>query len=106
MLNITISENKNDICLRFKGHANYKSYGSDIVCASVSMLYHILIKGVFNINPCAIRCQNDNVYVDMSDQRISSIVMTIILGLSDVAQNYPNNVTIIKESKNEFFYIK
>jgi uncharacterized protein YsxB (DUF464 family) len=100
VLRITIEKFRNKTKINFEGHANYDNYGKDIVCASVSMLYHTLIKGVNNIKPSALQSQNNKIFIDTTHNDINVITQTVILGLFDIAECYPQNV-MIKEKKTQ-----
>ena len=43
------------------GHANYKEYGNDIVCASVSSIIYTTINGILNINKEAIKFTDNDI---------------------------------------------
>ena len=68
-----IKVNYNDKSIKVSGHANFNTYGNDIVCASVSSIIYTTINGILNI-----------------DSKLDL--------LRDLEKQYPKNIKIVKEN--------
>ena len=81
------------------GHANYKEYGNDIVCASVSSIIYTTINGILNINKGAIK-YTDNVTLEINilskDEITIKLINNMLELLKDLERQYPKNI-IVKE---------
>ncbi|MDI3480471.1 MAG: uncharacterized protein PWQ97_126 [Tepidanaerobacteraceae bacterium] len=94
--------------LQVSGHAEFASYGKDIVCAGVSALVETCILGIENISefkPLVIK-KDGYVLVEIprdvsacARKKANIIMETILLGLKDISNSYPQyvQVTIKKE---------
>lgn len=103
MTKITFYENSNgDICgFESKGHAGMGVRGTDVVCASVSILIINTINSIEEFT-------HDKYYEDVNDKRatikfeiagsISAetrlLFKSLKRGLTEIADNYPGNVSI------------
>ena len=83
------------------GHANYESYGKDIVCASVSSIVITSINMALNLNsscliaedkPGLIKCE-----LLVKDKIINTVFDNMINMLQDLEKQYSKNIKIIKE---------
>ena len=81
------------------GHANYKEYGNDIVCASVSSIIYTTINGILNINKEAIKyTDNDTLEINIlsKDEITIKLINNMLELLKDLERQYPKNI-IVKE---------
>jgi uncharacterized protein YsxB (DUF464 family) len=85
-----------------EGHANYAEHGQDIVCASVSILAHVLAMEIQSYADCEYIERPG--YTDMHIKDITSIHQFMALkralkrGLHEIVNEYPQYVKIIPES--------
>lgn len=87
------------IGFRVSGHANSAPKGHDIVCAGVSALTQSAVLGLE-------RCLKRQFKLDITsgkllmeltgspDERTQAILETMLLGLQEIARNYPKSVQI------------
>ena len=98
---IKVHINKNKIIIA--GHAMFSDYGSDIVCASASSIVITSINACLNIDAKSIVYKNelDKLTIDIkSDNNVILKILDNMLNmLSELANDYPKNVKIIKEEK-------
>ncbi|HHW56904.1 MAG TPA: ribosomal-processing cysteine protease Prp [Clostridia bacterium] len=108
MIRIEIGKNSKGDIYKFsiKGHAGYGEYGKDIVCAAVSAISQTAILGLENLRSVKIKkkiregdlevvivekgCEEDNI-------RLNAILETMVMGLKDIAEDYPIHVKVIEE---------
>ena len=84
MITITI---KND-SIKAVGHAEYRSYGNDIVCSAVSCLLQTLeLRGKATKS-------SGNMIVQTEDKEALKLISE---GLKQIAENYPLNVEVLNE---------
>lgn len=95
MIHITKGEN----LIFVSGHANYAEPGRDIVCAGVSALVQTLIQGFeeltsekfsYDMTPGAV-----HIYFGNLSERARLLVDSFFIGVSMIAEEYPENVKII-----------
>ena len=93
---IKVYVRKNNIVIT--GHAEFNDYGKDIVCASASS-----INACLNIDAKSIVYKNelDKLTIDIKSDNgvILKILDNMLNMLSELANDYPKNVKIIKEEK-------
>lgn len=98
---IKVYVRKNNIVIT--GHAMFSDYGSDIVCASASSIVITSINACLNIDAKSIVYKNelDKLTIDIkSDNNVILKILDNMLNmLSELANDYPKNVKIIKEEK-------
>ena len=89
--------------INFVGHANYASYGQDIVCAAVSATYYCSVNACYSLLDSSIEVrEEDNVQVlsvVTDDLVIQKILNNMIFCLESLRQQYPKNIRIDKEEK-------
>ena len=99
MIKVYIS--KNNIVIT--GHAEFNDYGKDIVCASASSIVITSINACLNIDAKSVVYKNelDKLTIDIkSDNNVILKILDNMLNmLSELANDYPKNVKIIKEEK-------
>ena len=98
---IKVYANNNNIVIT--GHAEFNDYGKDIVCASASSIVITSINACLNIDAKSIVYKNelDKLTIDIkSDNNVILKILDNMLNmLSELANDYPKNVKIIKEEK-------
>ena len=98
---IKVYVRKNNIVIT--GHAMFSDYGSDIVCASASSIVITSINACLNIDAKSIVYKNelDKLTIDIKSDNgvILKILDNMLNMLSELANDYPKNVKIIKEEK-------
>ena len=98
---IKVYVKKNNIVIT--GHAMFNDYGSDIVCASASSIVITSINACLNIDAKSVVYKNelDKLTIDIkSDNNVILKILDNMLNmLSELANDYPKNVKIIKEEK-------
>ncbi len=110
MIVVKIYKDRNDYIKRYtiKGHANYDSYGKDIVCAAISVLGQTallsLVK-VCGLEEKSIKYSIDNKIgfldvelpkkIEISILNKTQIVLeTLLVGVNSVIESYPEYVTL------------
>lgn len=85
--------------IKMSGHANYAKEGQDIVCAGVSTLVQTLIASIENLTKDKIEYdispgRVDIKYGDLSEKS-RALVDSFFIGVSMIADGYPENVRIV-----------
>lgn len=85
------------------GHADTAPHGQDIVCAAVSAIVQTAIMGVERIahGPSAITRPGDVRWQGVVDDVAEGIIETMLLGLQDIADQYPETVIAIAVGRVE-----
>ncbi len=108
MIDITVEKSgKSYTRLTLDGHADFASYGNDIVCAAVSMLVINTINSIERFTDDAMQLDTDeeNGFIDCAfPQGLShdgSLLMdSAVMGLNALADQYPDNISMnLKEEK-------
>ena len=90
---------KNEIVLT--GHANFASYGKDIVCASASSIVITSINACLRIDNSSLLYKEelDKLTIDIksNSEIIKSIIENMICMLEELAKTYNKNIKIVKE---------
>ena len=98
---IKVYVKKNNIVIT--GHAEFNDYGKDIVCSSASSIVITSINACLNIDAKSIVYKNelDKLTIDIKSDNgvILKILDNMLNMLSELANDYPKNVKIIKEEK-------
>ena len=85
--------------INIDGHANYAEPGKDIVCAAVSMLVQTLIQSFEELTSDEIHydMMPGTVHIQFGDlsERARLLVDSFFVGVSMIAEEYPDNVKII-----------
>ena len=104
MIRITIYRNEDRVVERFTctGHAGYSEYGTDIVCASISVLVINTINSIETFTSVAYVCEADEETGDIDFQftdEISSdaalLIESMILGLKEIQNDYGKKFLIL-----------
>ena len=94
-----IKVNYNDKVIKISGHADFNTYGKDIVCASVSSIVYTTINGILNINKNAIKYTDNidlNIEILINDITTNKLIKNMIDLLIDLEKQYPKNIKISK----------
>lgn len=99
MIKYKVTKGDNEYKIEVKGHANQNSYGTDIVCASVStmliMTYNLLERlNLFRCNITAPVCEEGLFKLDMqvSDNTLKEILNNLSDSLDMLEQAYPKYI--------------
>ena len=104
MTQITIYRNQNREVERFTctGHAGYSEYGTDIVCASISVLVINTINSIETFTSIAYVCEADEETGDIDfrfteeiSPDASLLVESMILGLKEIQNDYGKRFLIL-----------
>lgn len=80
------------------GHADYKEYGKDIVCASVSSIIYTTVNGIMNLDNKAISFNDDNdtliIKILKNDDNTLKLIDNMFLLIKELAKDYPDNILI------------
>lgn len=98
---IKVYVKKNNIVIT--GHAGFADFGSDIVCASASGIVITSINAALNIDVNSLCYKEDvnklTIDIKSDNDVILKIMENMLNMLSELANNYPKNVKIIKEEE-------
>lgn len=93
---ITVTVDRKQLIL--SGHAGYGEAGTDIVCAAVSCLTWNLARGLEVLTGDGIRYQGKEGEAEFNLENLSEagklLVDSFFIGMCDIAENYPDCVTI------------
>ena len=104
MTQITIYRNENRDVKRFTctGHAGYSEYGTDIVCASISVLVINTINSIETFTSVAYTCEVceetgdiDFTFTEDISSDASLLIESMILGLKEIQTNYGKKFLIL-----------
>ena len=86
-------------CIKLEGHAGYAPHGTDIVCASVSILLQTFVASVEDL--CTDKLKTDITsgnaviqYRDLTEQA-QVLLDSFLIGINMIADSYPSNVRVI-----------
>ena len=98
MTKIEIFYDENKIVkLTAKGHANYSSFGEDIVCAGISSLIQTFIlsmKEMYDLDVVNFIKEGNLELTIPRDEKVQTILQAILIGLKDIESGYPKNLKI------------
>ena len=98
-----------DYRLSIRGHAGYAEAGKDIVCAAASALTYTLAMNIDALSH--VYARRKTVRLSEGDSEISCVPVhgmrnvvrlifeVVIMGYQALAEKYPENVTIIRDTK-------
>jgi len=98
-------ENDRITKVKASGHADFACEGEDIVCAGISSIIQTAILGVKNIlkvdilkerneDTCTMEIVVPSEIDEKKDKDIQIILETMMCGLNDLCESYPNNISI------------
>lgn len=100
MITIKVNFNKEGLITGYKveGHAGLAEAGKDILCAAVSVITQTPILGLERHLKRHPRCQviegTLKVELDKVDEATQTLLATMLCGLQDLTEKYPENVRI------------
>lgn len=105
MIKVAFFRSENDMPVGFslKGHSGYASSGSDIVCSAVSSAAYMTANTIIEIMEIdADTTVNENGEMTLkvpshSASKVKDILLGLELHLTQLAEQYPKNVTITTE---------
>jgi uncharacterized protein YsxB (DUF464 family) len=112
MLKITLLTEGEKLSLRLEGHAEYAEHGKDIVCASASILAHIVARDVdlldrFNAykEPAVIKLESGYTEITCVPTDVSEHIRDTYCfagtGFCLLAENYPQYVEFITDVEDD-----
>ncbi len=85
--------------IKILGHANYASYGKDIVCAGISTLTQTLIQSMEELTEDKIEYSMEPGRVQIKFWSLSDkgrcLIDSFFIGVSMIAETYPANVKVL-----------
>lgn len=97
MVKIYVEESSKVITsITLKGHANYDTFGKDIVCASISSIVTTSINGILKLDKDAIFYQEDDGFITIKnikkDKITNELLDNLVNLLENLKENYPKNI--------------
>ncbi len=85
--------------VKVSGHADYDTYGKDIVCASVSSIVITSVNLALKINKNIIKYKDDNGLIELSilekQDDINKVFENMLDMLKELSKDYKDNIKII-----------
>ena len=85
------------------GHADYSTYGNDIVCAAVSATYLCTVNGILKLDNSSISVNSNDdmqeIDVNSNDKVVLTLLENMIECFSDLEKQYPKNIKLDKEEE-------
>ena len=101
MIEITVTPDR----ITMKGHAGFAEKGKDIVCGAVSVLAHTFIHSLSKLctEELGVRIASGNMEITYKDlsQRAQLLLSSFLIGVTDVADTYPDYVKVIADLSYE-----
>lgn len=86
--------------ITLKGHAKYAPYGYDIVCSAVSTLVYTFQESIEKLTEDTVGfsygIDETVICYDVVSCKTKLLIESFLLGLKLIAQNYPNNVSVVE----------
>ena len=87
--------------IKIYGHADFDTFGKDIVCASVSSIIYTTVNGLLNINQKSIKFSDNDEYMKIeilsNDDITLKLITNMIEMLKELSRKYPKNIEVINE---------
>ena len=83
--------------IKISGHANFDTYGNDIVCASVSSIVYTTVNGLLSLDKESIKfIDNKDMVIDiLKDDQVTKVLINNMLDLlKNLAKQYPKNISV------------
>jgi hypothetical protein len=102
MILVKTYKQDNDILeISIEGHANYKDYGNDIVCAAVSSISLCTVNAILSFDNHSIEVKENSGYLEITVLKQDNIIRTLLNNmlrcLQDIEIDYPTNIKLSKE---------
>ena len=104
---ILVSKRKGEISITIEGHSGFGEKGSDIVCSAISAVAQTCIVAIARVAKIHQKIEQRDGYLKStistkgvrSSRRIAlrTILSTMMVGLREIMDNYPDSVEIIFE---------
>ena len=99
MINIKVQYKNDKISkVTIKGHANYETFGKDIVCAAVSSIATTSINAILTLDSDACKYEVNDGKLDISINEKSDMALKLINNmlnmLKELQDQYPKNIEI------------
>ena len=99
MINIKVQYKNDKISkVTIKGHANYDTFGKDIVCAAVSSIATTSINAILTLDSDACKYEVNDGKLDISINENSDMALKLINNmlnmLKELQNQYPKNIEI------------
>lgn len=99
MIKIRIHSDRTHFRMDVRGHAEYAPKGEDIVCAAVSAITHTMcvytMESIHTGDHVVLKDENGWIYLECdTDEYALEALKAMTQGLSQIQENYPDNVTI------------
>lgn len=99
MINIKVRYKNDKISkVTIKGHANYETFGKDIVCAAVSSIATTSINAILTLDSDACKYEVNDGKLDISINENSDMALKLINNmlnmLKELQDQYPKNIEI------------
>ena len=99
MIKVEVTNNH----ISFQGHANYKDYGKDIVCAAVSATLITTVEAISKFDTAAIDIKENTDRVELIQKKQDEITNKLITNMLDLLKElekkYPKNIKIINKEE-------
>jgi len=97
MIKAKINKSKIEI----SGHANFKDYGKDIVCAAVSSIVTTCVNDIYIVNPKALNYNDDGKTITIEIIKDDDLVYKLLNNLQELlinlSEDYPKNIKVESE---------
>ena len=80
MIKVNIKKNQ----ITIKGHADYKEFGKDIVCASVTSIATTTINAIIRLDNEAIEFKSNSGLIDIVIKKHSNLVDTLLFNMTEL----------------------
>ncbi len=105
MITVKIKKEKKEVKqILFSGHALYKDFGKDIVCAGASAILTTSVNAILKYDKNALKYTiEDDVLVKIlkTDKIINLLIDNMIDLLKELSNDYPKNIIVREDEENE-----
>ena len=103
MIKVVISNKENKIKkINILGHADFDSYGKDIVCAGASTIVTTTVNAIsmFDKKYVSYESKKDNFEIVILEHNeiVDNLITNMINMLEDLSNDYPKNINLRKEN--------
>ncbi len=83
------------------GHANFATYGKDIVCAGVSSIITTSINAILSFKETIKVIDKENLEIEVleNDLITDTLLKNMLDLLTNLEENYPKNISIVMKGK-------
>jgi uncharacterized protein YsxB (DUF464 family) len=97
MIKVIVSTDKISIL----GHANFGTYGKDIVCSSVSSIMTTTVNGILRFNKKYISYESKEnefqIVINEHNEIVDNLIDNMISLFKEIEKDYPKNIKIEEE---------